>query len=545
MSNAWTALLQRGVERGLLPPSVLAASPANSGHPWPLVVLSFVGALLAAIPLVAFVLLLFGSALERNVGPYVFGPLLIIATGVLLRGRRVPLFFENLALVVLLIGLGLLFFGILRDLSTAGYFVCALIALALAAIIPVNWLRSLLGALAVALCLGSALERSDKLAVWYLLLALSLLWLLALFFQSRVLVDSRHAGVAIALEWTLAGWLVQLLIAFALLAGMAFLAGGVLGGSSVGGELARAAGELNRAGECRMQERSTTQGLLAVALVGIASFWGGQRWPTLRAPIGIGLAVVLAVLSFFSPSLGPLALIGIVALVTRRPLRAAATACAAAWVIGSFYYTLCWDLVSKAQVLLAAGAALGLLAYLAGGRSLARSATVSDRPCSRAALIGIGLSVVATLTVVNVGIWQKEAIIADGRPVFIALAPVDPRSLMQGDYMALNYAMPASLRAALDKQPRAGRLLVVARVDQQQAATLVRLADATPLASGEMLISLSRQGRRWVVASDAWFFREGDGARWSAARYGEFRVLPDGQALLVGLADEKLARIVK
>ncbi|MEF8724122.1 MULTISPECIES: hypothetical protein [Candidatus Accumulibacter] len=33
--------------------------------------------------------------------------------------------------------------------------------------------------------------------------------------------------------------------------------------------------------------------------------------------------------------------------------------------------------------------------------------------------------------------------------------------------------------------------------------------------------------------------------RWSAARYGEFRVLPGGQALLVGLADEKLARIAK
>lgn len=45
--------------------------------------------------------------------------------------------------------------------------------------------------------------------------------------------------------------------------------------------------------------------------------------------------------------------------------------------------------------------------------------------------------------------------------------------------------------------------------------------------------------------SDAWFFREGDAARWEKARFGEFRVLPDGKALLVGMADEKLQVILK
>jgi len=57
------------------------------------------------------------------------------------------------------------------------------------------------------------------------------------------------------------------------------------------------------------------------------------------------------------------------------------------------------------------------------------------------------------------------------------------------------------------------------------------------------MIELSPGARRWVVVSDAWFFKEGDGARWSKARYGEFRVMPDGRALLVGMADEKLVRI--
>ena len=41
----------------------------------------------------------------------------------------------------------------------------------------------------------------------------------------------------------------------------------------------------------------------------------------------------------------------------------------------------------------------------------------------------------------------------------------------------------------------------------------------------------------WVVVTDAWYFKEGEAERWEAARFGEFRVLPDGRALLVGMAD--------
>ena len=43
--------------------------------------------------------------------------------------------------------------------------------------------------------------------------------------------------------------------------------------------------------------------------------------------------------------------------------------------------------------------------------------------------------------------------------------------------------------------------------------------------------------------TDAWYFREGDGQRWEQARYGEFRVEPDGRALLVGMADAQLRPI--
>ena len=48
-------------------------------------------------------------------------------------------------------------------------------------------------------------------------------------------------------------------------------------------------------------------------------------------------------------------------------------------------------------------------------------------------------------------------------------------------------------------------------------------------------MELSPKGGRWLVVTDAWFFREGEAERWARARYGEFRLLPDGRAVLVGL----------
>ena len=147
----------------------------------------------------------------------------------------------------------------------------------------------------------------------------------------------------------------------------------------------------------------------------------------------------------------------------------------------------------------------------------------------------IALSLVAVLAVANVGIWQKQQLIAHGQPVYVELAPVDPRSLMQGDFMRLDYRMPPAVEQGLDGLPSTRRPRVVARRDARGVATVLRLDNGAPLADGELRIELTPKDGRWVLVSDAWFFKEGEAARWQPARYGEFRVGPDGQALLVGL----------
>jgi uncharacterized membrane-anchored protein len=73
---------------------------------------------------------------------------------------------------------------------------------------------------------------------------------------------------------------------------------------------------------------------------------------------------------------------------------------------------------------------------------------------------------------------------------------------------------------------------------------LVRLHQpGETLGTDELRMELTPKNGQWTLVTDAWFFREGEAARWQVARFGEFRVDADGRALLVGLADDKLGAI--
>ena len=55
-----------------------------------------------------------------------------------------------------------------------------------------------------------------------------------------------------------------------------------------------------------------------------------------------------------------------------------------------------------------------------------------------------------------------------------------------------------------------------------------------------MLVELTYKGGQFIIASDAWYFAEGEGERWAKARYGEFRVNEQGTMLLVGMRGSHL-----
>ncbi len=146
------------------------------------------------------------------------------------------------------------------------------------------------------------------------------------------------------------------------------------------------------------------------------------------------------------------------------------------------------------------------------------------------------------LTVSVWGVWSNERIVADGAVLRLELAPVDPRSLMQGDYMTLNYAVANALRGTA---PRSDGFAVL-RLDAQRVGHFVRTAatlDAAALTTDEVAIRYRVREHRLRVATNAFFFQEGDEPKFRDARYGEFRVGANGEPRLLALLDARLERL--
>jgi uncharacterized membrane-anchored protein len=221
---------------------------------------------------------------------------------------------------------------------------------------------------------------------------------------------------------------------------------------------------------------------------------------------------------------------------------ASAAAVAATWIVSSFYYGLEWPLATKALVLIAAGVVLGALAWFAsrGGLPASSSGVSAIQAAPRHTRAGVALSLLAVLVVANVGIWQKERLANSAVSVFVEMAPRDPRSLMQGDFMRLDFRLPRDVQSALDKLDSAASPRVVAKRDSRGVATVLRLDDGAAMAGDELRIELKFKDGRWLLVSDAWFFKEGEAPRFAGARFGEFKVDADGRALLVGLRGAKL-----
>lgn len=146
----------------------------------------------------------------------------------------------------------------------------------------------------------------------------------------------------------------------------------------------------------------------------------------------------------------------------------------------------------------------------------------------------IAATTVLTLAFVNFEIAGKERILEQGTPVLLELAPIDPRSLLQGDYMALRYAMADEVaRAAAAQGMSDGR--VVIELDDEGVARFIRLYEGGPLAERQHLLQFRKRGESVRLASDAWFFEEGTAEAFRDARFGELRVSQDGEAVLVAV----------
>jgi len=145
---------------------------------------------------------------------------------------------------------------------------------------------------------------------------------------------------------------------------------------------------------------------------------------------------------------------------------------------------------------------------------------------------------------VTAAISGKEQLLVSGRVVFLELAPIDPRSLMQGDYMALRFkAANDAFGTRVDRKsmPSDGR--IVLSVDERDVAQFKRLDGGSPLAANEIAMQYRIREEKMKFATNAFFFQEGHAQDYAKARYGEFRVAGSGECILTGLRDENLTQL--
>jgi len=149
--------------------------------------------------------------------------------------------------------------------------------------------------------------------------------------------------------------------------------------------------------------------------------------------------------------------------------------------------------------------------------------------------LAIAAAVLLILSASALTIWRFEQTLTTGQMVILQLAPVDPRSIMQGDYMALAFAIDREL-----PDDAAQFSYVWLTTADNAAASLHSLSNQLPQQQNKIGLLLRQRDGIYSVGPNGFFFAEGTDAVYKAARYGQFKVDSSGKALLTGLLDENL-----
>ena len=159
----------------------------------------------------------------------------------------------------------------------------------------------------------------------------------------------------------------------------------------------------------------------------------------------------------------------------------------------------------------------------------------------RAVVLIAGLLILAGMIAAT---SSKEMLLVTGRVVYLELAPVDPRSLIQGDYMALRFKVAnEAFGSRMDQRSAQSDGRIVLSIDESDVATFKRLDDGSPLATNEVVMRYRIRDQKPKFATNAFFFQEGHAMDYAKARYGEFRVADSGECILTGLRDENLVQL--
>ena len=242
--------------------------------------------------------------------------------------------------------------------------------------------------------------------------------------------------------------------------------------------------------------------------------------------------------------------------------------------LGGFYYQLSIPLLYKGVLLVSFAVIFAIVTLFLHARYKAPSqSAVENHSVFKAPIWLVGVFVIALLGAVNYKVQQFEDVLATGKPIVLKIAPVDPRSLMQGDYMILNYAILSEFQQSQvlpesneslesnesidtlesnettettgidESSPSGNKAYILVHLDKNHVATFCEAQSEIPTDFKHCTpnVYLPIRYKDWLpeLPSQDYFFAEGKGEHYAQAEYAEYR-FKDGILLLARLLDKDL-----
>ncbi|OEF95873.1 GDYXXLXY domain-containing protein [Desulfuribacillus alkaliarsenatis] len=227
------------------------------------------------------------------------------------------------------------------------------------------------------------------------------------------------------------------------------------------------------------------------------------------------------------------------------------------------YYDLIWQLLHKSIAMIVLGVIVVVAVnWIERKYSLKAETPDTDNPNTDASdgksqvMIWSGVNkkliislIILQLLFLGVQIAVSEHALANGQQIKLQLEPVDPRSLMQGDYVILNYTIsqPTAERERQwereqqwDKDFRHGqRLRIVLAPDEDGVHQYKELYAGQQLAVDEVVINGTYRGWRVLYGIETYFVPEGTGLEVErAANYAYVRISSRGNAIIERLSED-------
>ncbi|MGO4545164.1 GDYXXLXY domain-containing protein [Paenibacillus sp. 2TAB23] len=235
-------------------------------------------------------------------------------------------------------------------------------------------------------------------------------------------------------------------------------------------------------------------------------------------------------------------------LFVRRKQTLEAAASLVFWFIfvGFKYYDLFWTLLHKSITLALLGMIAIAVTYLFAYRSRAGVPEDSDAYSRILHKSPVLMAIVIVLQLGYVGYHAatSEILLSGGTPVKLAIEPLDPRSLLQGDYVTLNYSIstpPSIVNKELEARGGSRRIKAVLQEDANGIYQFSRLySQGEPLSAKEIVINGVYNGWDGIYYGiETYFVPEGTGMETERqAKFAHIVVGKNGDSLLKRLSKE-------